>query len=48
MAIENEEWGGAMREGLEEWREVAREEGARLGAKVGFCMGVVGWVRSER
>lgn len=47
VATENEESGG-MRKCLEEWREVAREEGARLGAKVGFCMGVVGWVRSER
>lgn len=48
MATENEELGWGMRKCLEEWREVAREEGARLGAKVGFCMGVVGWVRSER
>lgn len=48
VATENEEWGGGMRKCLEEWREVAREEGARLGAKVGFCIGVVGWVRSER
>ncbi len=48
VATENEELGWGMRKCLEEWREVAREEGARLGAKVGFCMGVVGWVRSER
>lgn len=48
VATENEELGGRMRECLVEWREVAREEGARLGGKVGFCMGVVGWVRSER
>lgn len=47
-ATENEELGGEMRECLQEWREVARDEGARLGAKVGFCMGVLGWVRSER
>lgn len=45
---ENEEGGRGMRACLEEWRDVAREEGARLGAKVGFCMGVVAWVRSER
>lgn len=45
---ENEEGGPGMRACLEEWRDMAREEGARLGAKVGFCMGVVAWVRSER
>lgn len=47
MATENEEE-GEMRACLEEWREVARGEGTRLGAKVGFCIGVLGWVRSER
>lgn len=47
VTAENEE-GGEMRACLEEWRDVAREESARLGAKVSFCMGVVGWVRSER
>lgn len=48
MATAENEEGGGMRASLEEWRDVAREEGARLGAKVGFCLGVVGWVRSER
>ena len=47
VATENEEE-GEMRACLEEWREVARGEGTRLGAKVGFCIGVLGWVRSER
>jgi U3 small nucleolar RNA-associated protein 21 len=33
---------------LREWREVQREEMERLGALVGYCGGVVGWVRSGR
>lgn len=37
-----------LREVLEEWRAVQGEEAARLAARVGFCGGVVGWVRSER
>lgn len=37
-----------LREVLQEWRAVQGEEAARLAARVGFCGGVVGWVRSER
>lgn len=37
-----------LREVLQEWRVVQGEEAARLAARVGFCSGVVAWVRSER
>lgn len=37
-----------LREVLREWRTVQGEEGARLAARVGFCSGVLGWLRSER
>lgn len=37
-----------LREVLQEWRTVQGEEAARLAARVGYCGGVVGWVRSER
>lgn len=33
---------------LREWRQCQREEGARLGDLVGFCGGVVGFLRSPR
>jgi len=40
--------GGGLRQALEEWREVQGRERERLGMLVGFCRGVVGWVRSGR
>jgi len=40
--------GEGLRRALEEWREVHGRERERLGRLVGFCGGVVGWVRSGR
>lgn len=37
--------GEGLREALREWREVARAEGRRLGELVGYCGGVVGFLR---
>lgn len=37
-----------LRDVLQEWKLVQGEEAARLTARVGFCGGVAGWVRSER
>jgi len=39
---------GELREKLVEWRGVQEGEGGRLGELVGFCGGVVGFVRSGR
>lgn len=39
---------GGLREALTEWRTVQQEEATRLGEMLGFCKGVVGWLRSER
>lgn len=33
---------------LREWRECQESEGRRLGELVGFCSGVVGFLRSPR
>jgi U3 small nucleolar RNA-associated protein 21 len=35
-------------EALREWRQCQENEGARLGDLVGFCSGVVGFLRSPR
>lgn len=40
--------GGGLRQALGEWKEVQGRERERLGRLVGFCGGVVGWVRSGR
>lgn len=37
-----------LRDVLKEWKGVQAEEAARLGARVAFCAGVAGWVRSGR
>ncbi len=37
-----------LRDVLGDWRAVQREEAGRLAAKMGFCGGVLAWVRSER
>lgn len=37
-----------LREALREWREEQRREGRRLGELVGYCSGVLGWLRSAR
>ena len=39
---------GGLRGALEEWREEQTREGKRLGDLVGFCGGVVGFLRSGR
>ena len=39
---------GGLRQALQEWREVQVEEAKRLGRLVGFCGGVVGFLRSGR
>lgn len=36
------------REALREWREVQGREGKRLAELVGYCSGVLGWLRSAR
>ncbi|KAL8725239.1 MAG: hypothetical protein Q9166_007478 [cf. Caloplaca sp. 2 TL-2023] len=38
----------ALREALREWRDEQGREGKRLGDLVGYCSGVVGWLRSAR
>ena len=38
----------ALREALREWKGVQEGEGRRLGALVGYCSGVVGFLRSGR
>jgi len=40
--------GNGVREALSEWKEVAEMEGRRLGELVGFCNGVVGFLRAPR
>jgi U3 small nucleolar RNA-associated protein 21 len=37
-----------LKEALREWRQCQESEGARLGDLVGFCSGVVGFLRSPR
>ncbi|KAL9001588.1 MAG: hypothetical protein Q9188_005446 [Gyalolechia gomerana] len=37
-----------LREALVEWREEQTREGKRLGELVGYCSGVLGWLRSAR
>ncbi len=39
---------GGLRDALSEWRTVQQEEARRLGEMLGFCKGVIGWLRSER
>ncbi|KAI4132120.1 MAG: hypothetical protein LQ338_000874 [Usnochroma carphineum] len=43
-----EEGRGDLREALREWREEQGREGRRLGELVGYCSGVLGWLRSAR
>ena len=43
-----EEGGGGLVEALREWRAEQEREGRRLGALVGYCSGVVGFLRSTR
>ncbi|KAL8964539.1 MAG: hypothetical protein Q9183_004384 [Haloplaca sp. 2 TL-2023] len=38
----------ALREALGEWREEQEREGKRLAELVGYCSGVLGWLRSAR
>lgn len=40
--------GEELREALREWRAVQDGEGKRLGALVGYCSGVLAFLRSER
>ena len=40
--------GGVLREALREWRAEQEREGRRVGDLVGFCGGVVGFLRSVR
>ncbi|KAL6718259.1 rRNA-processing protein utp21 [Lecanora helva] len=42
------EWNGELRERLKEWRSEQEREGKRLGELVGFCGGVLGFLRSGR
>lgn len=37
-----------LEEALREWREESGREGKRLGELVGYCSGVLGWLRSAR
>lgn len=46
--VEDPGLSGGLRESLAEWRTVQQEEAKRLGDMLGFCKGVVGWLRSER
>lgn len=46
--VEDPGLSGGLREALAEWRTVQQEEARRLGDMLGFCRGVVGWLRSER
>lgn len=46
--VEDPGLSGGLRESLAEWRTVQQEEAGRLGGMLGFCKGVVGWLRSER
>jgi U3 small nucleolar RNA-associated protein 21 len=46
--VEDPSLSGGLREALAEWRSVQQEEARRLGEMLGFCKGVVGWLRSER
>lgn len=46
--VEDPGLSGGLRESLAEWRTVQQEEARRLGDMLGFCKGVVGWLRSER
>ncbi|PQE05504.1 WD domain-containing protein [Rutstroemia sp. NJR-2017a BBW] len=50
LKIHNEEVLGSeeLRSALKEWREQQEREGARLGDLVGWCAGVVGFLRSPR
>ncbi|KAL9604335.1 MAG: hypothetical protein Q9219_000523 [cf. Caloplaca sp. 3 TL-2023] len=36
-----------LRVALREWREEQRKEGKRLGELIGYCSGVLGWLRRE-
>lgn len=40
--------GESLKIALEEWKGVAEEEGRRLGELVGYCSGVVGFLRAPR
>lgn len=44
----DEEDRARLREALREWKEVQGREGKRLGELVGYCSGVLGWLRSAR
>lgn len=46
--VEDPGLSGGLRESLAEWKTVQQEEARRLGDMLGFCKGVVGWLRSER
>lgn len=46
--VEDPGLSGGLRESLAEWRAMQQEEARRLGNMLGFCKGVVGWLRSER
>lgn len=46
--VEDPGLSGGLREALAEWKAVQQEEARRLGEILGFCKGVVGWLRSER
>lgn len=42
------EGGGGLREALKQWRQEQESECRRLGELVGYCGGVVGFLRSPR
>lgn len=44
-AVEHDE---RLVDALREWRKEQEKEGARLGEVVGFCSGVVGFLRDPR
>ena len=46
--VEDPGLSGGLREALTEWKTVQQDEARRLGEMLGFCKGVVGWLRSER
>lgn len=40
--------GEGLRDALREWQETAEAEGKRLGELVGYCGGVIGFLRAPR
>lgn len=44
----SEESNTTLREALREWRETQEKEGKRIGELVGWCSGVVGFLRAPR